>query len=71
VMTELNQEAANDSELCTWKPPPACSARFEYMGTEYEGCAMWVGHPTPWCSHDRSHSGAWSNCDRICTSASA
>jgi hypothetical protein len=68
-MAKLNEGASNDSGLCSWKPAAACSPKFVYMGTEYEGCAMFVDHPTPWCSQDPIHSGAWSTCEYTCSNA--
>lgn len=66
----LNNETQDDDELCSWRPSPNCSTKFRYKGMDYEGCAEYVDHPTPWCSHDRMHVGKWSECERFCTKAS-
>jgi len=52
---------------CSWqaRPGSACVESFAYKGVEYNGCAL-VDHPTPWCSHDKVHSGSWTACERVC-----
>jgi len=52
---------------CAWEQTPECSKSFQYKGIDYTGCAI-VDHPTPWCSIDRVHKGAWKRCTRVCTS---
>jgi hypothetical protein len=71
----ISVEVANDNNLCSWVPPEICSDTFFYTpeggeSTMYTGCAMWVDHPTPWCSHHSKHAGQWSKCDRVCTEVS-
>jgi len=70
TMADLNKWAEDETELCSWQPSPKCSLKFLYKDTEYEGCALWVDHPTPWCSHDRIHRGNWSACERLCKTIS-
>lgn len=53
-------------ETCTWTAPAECQRTFMYQDKKYTGCAMWVDHPTPWCSHDKIHAGHWSKCKRNC-----
>ena len=50
---------------CAWTPAPACQSAFSYKGIEYTGCSD-IDHPTPWCSHDTVHNGAWSLCTHTC-----
>lgn len=69
TIEKLNKGASTDNRLCSWQPPQACSPTFNYQGTDYEGCVL-ADNPTPWCSHDRSHSGAWSNCEKVCEDVS-
>jgi hypothetical protein len=68
MIKELNQWAKSESEneLCSWQPPAECVEKFSYKGTEYEGCAVWLEEPTPWCSHDSVYKGASSSCKRVC-----
>lgn len=67
---KLNAASAEDDVLCNWQAPPECAPVFQYLGVDYEGCAVFVDHPTPWCSHDRIHTGAWSLCESVCRSPS-
>jgi len=66
TIEELNKWADTEIEVCDWQPAEACKPTFEYKDTEYTGCAFYVDTPTPWCSHDRIHNGAWSVCERVC-----
>jgi hypothetical protein len=54
-----------DDELCTWQPTLECAQAFEYKGVEYTGCTM-QDYPTPWCSLDKTHKGAFQTCTRVC-----
>merc|ERR1719487_2835032 len=55
--------------LCTWRSVDECAKPFIYKGVTYVGCTD-LDHPTPWCSHDQVHAGAFSVCTRVCTEAS-
>lgn len=56
----------SNEELCTWQQSSKCSQTFTYKGVEYTGCIE-QDHPTPWCSLDRVHDGAWEICTKVCT----
>lgn len=69
LMDSLNQLVQRDNLLCSWGPARECASTFTYKGFEYEGCAMYVDHPSPWCSHDQVHNGNWSKCEQYCREA--
>lgn len=52
---------------CTWQPNAGCATTFAYKGIDYTGCIT-EDHPTPWCSLDRVHAGAWETCSKVCSS---
>jgi len=54
-------------ELCSWQPNLKCAQAFEYKGVGYTGCTK-QDYPTPWCSLDELHKGAFETCTKVCTS---
>lgn len=66
--TPSESAAAPAKQVCTWQPNPACADAFEYKGIEHTSCIT-QDHPTPWCSLDRIHRGAWETCTQVCSAA--
>lgn len=59
------QRLKGEEEICHWKMPPWCAPAFQYRDLQYGQCVS-DDHPRPWCSHDRSFSGSWSECSLAC-----
>jgi len=59
------QRVKGEEEICHWKMPPWCAPAFQYRDLSYGQCVS-DDHSRPWCSHDRSFSGGWSECSLTC-----
>jgi len=58
-------KAKDAEEICYWKMPTWCMASFVYRGASRTGCIDGE-NSRPWCSHDVTFSGGWSECSFTC-----